>query len=101
MNKTDKEYILCAAIHFQDGQKGYMHQPNNIESGFVVCGRRHHNVFTTVAMIGGPKYRPYDRVHGFLTSQDRFIDRFEAAKIALEAGQIKYEVKELYSENIY
>jgi hypothetical protein len=36
---NNKEYILSAAVHFDDG-KIYEHQPSNIKTGFVVCGRR-------------------------------------------------------------
>ncbi len=41
-----KEYILSAANYYNDGKK-HEHQPNNIEIGFVVCGRRHHNCIGT------------------------------------------------------
>lgn len=34
------ERILCAAIWFKDGNK-YEHQTKNVDSGFVVCDRRH------------------------------------------------------------
>jgi hypothetical protein len=34
-----KEYIICSAIWFRDGKK-YEMQPKNIESGFVISGRR-------------------------------------------------------------
>jgi hypothetical protein len=40
-------------------------------------------------------------VQGFLTSDDRFVDRREAAKIALAAGQVKEELKVLFSEDLY
>lgn len=45
-----KEYILCASIHFDDG-KVHEHQPKNIKTGFVVCGRRHHNYYNTLQSI--------------------------------------------------
>lgn len=38
-----KEYILCSANHYDDGEKE-IHGPKNIESGFVICGMRHHTV---------------------------------------------------------
>ena len=92
-----KEWILCSAIHFNDGKK-YDHQPVNITEGFVICGRRHHNCYNTLAAIGkatGLKETlkslidKADRdVQGFLTNLDRFVNRKEACKIALEADQI-------------
>ena len=45
-----KEYIICSAIHFDDGEE-YVHQPKNIKTGLVVCGMRHCNVFTTISLI--------------------------------------------------
>lgn len=105
-----KEYILCAAIHFDD-QKEYVHQPKNITTGFVVCGRRHHNCFALFSAIKSHRgttdddLRDYPShkhtVQGFLTSKDRFINREEAAKLALETGQIKESVGILFSEHLY
>jgi len=34
----EKEFILCAAIWINDKQK-HEQQPDNIELGFVICGR--------------------------------------------------------------
>lgn len=101
--KTVSEYIICAAIWFDDGIDTYVHQPKNIKTGFVVCGRRHHNCFTTIAMLAGiRKERKYlNEVQGFLTNTDRFVDREEAAQIALNAHQIEFEKKSLYSEDLY
>jgi hypothetical protein len=39
-----KEWILCAAILVEDGEE-HLHQPRNIKTGFVICGRRHHNCY--------------------------------------------------------
>lgn len=99
MSKEIKEYLLCAAIHFEDGNK-YEHQPKNIESGIVVCGRRHHNCF----IVMDRKFREGIKgvlTQGFLTSTDRFLDRIEAAQIAFEAGQISDPKFKLFSEDLY
>lgn len=105
-----KEYILCAAIWFDDG-KPYVHQPLNIETGVVVCGLRHCNCFSI--MGGLVKERQelgiHEREQGFLTSKNRFVGREEAAEIALAQDQFandeeKEEVTKshfLYSENLY
>jgi hypothetical protein len=101
-----KEYIICAANYYDDGQE-HVHQPKNITSGFVVCGRRHHNCIHTFAMIVG---FPYDddghRVHrteeqGFLTNTNRFVSREEAGEIAFAAGQTTEKKTTLYSEDLY
>lgn len=89
-----KEYILCAANRYDDGKK-YKHQPININRGFVVCGRRHHNCIDTFAQIVGFPYTELGhRIHntevqGFLTNTNRFVTRKEAYKIAFEADQIQ------------
>lgn len=99
-NRQKKEHILCSAVWFQDG-KEHPHQPKNVEKGFVVCGMRHHNVFTTCGILG---YQEKEcNIQGFLTSKDRFVNRKEAKRIAEEAGQIISEnVGDLlFSEDLY
>lgn len=93
------EYIICAAIHFRDGIT-YPHQPKNIESGIVVCGRRHHNCFVVWSKLSGKDFEG-NEVQGFLTSKDRFIDRKEAAELALQRGQVSRHAKVLFSEDLY
>jgi hypothetical protein len=95
----DKEYILCAAIYFNDS-KEYPHQPVNIKTGFVVTGRRHHNCYATLSTIGHAlgldgivknKFERIDRDNqGFITNTDRYVNRKEAWKIACNSGQVKY-----------
>ena len=100
---TKDEYIICAAIWFDDGIDTYVHQPKNIKTGFVVSGRRHHNCFTTIAMLTGPrKDRKYlKEEQGFLTSKDRFVDRKEAGEIAFKVGQTTDLRTCLFSEDLY
>ena len=96
-------YIICAAIWFNDGKK-HKHQPRNIDSGFVVAGRRHHNVFLTVADIKDVQYKDYgysENIQGFLTSDDRFVNRKEAGQIAFDAGQTAKLTECLFSEDLY
>lgn len=112
-----KEYILCASIHFDDG-KVHPLQPKNITTGFVVCGHRHHNCYTSLRSIG--KSLGYDdtlivkkwldletrEVQGFITNLDRHVDRKEAYLIAKEAGQLLHNMHDksnpiLISEDLY
>jgi len=94
------EYIICAAIWYQDGNV-YPHQPFNIKSGIVFCGRRHHNCFIP-ASIAFPQRDKEKIEQGFLTSKDRYVNRREAAVIARNAGQISDETNIcLFSEDIY
>jgi hypothetical protein len=99
-----KEYILCAAIHVKDGIK-HEHQPKNIETGFVVCGRRHHNCYATLSIMGDEKYSKLmvgREGQGFITNTDRYVDRKEGYYIAYAANQILLNYHEdLYSEDLY
>jgi len=95
----NKEYIICAAIHVDDGIKR-MHMPRNISTGIVVGGWRHHNCFMILDAI-------FDReatlgcIQGFITSKGMFLDRAEAAKLAFEAKQIEAPAETLISEDLY
>ena len=40
-------------------------------------------------------------VQGFLTNTHRFVNRYEAAEIALAAGQIEHKTDMLYSEDVW
>ena len=95
-----EEYILCAAIWFNDG-KPHVHQPKNMPKGFVICGRRHHNCLQTVDVLNAEKRLPHKHVQGFLTNLDRFVDRKGAGKIAFEAAQITDKTDCLMSEDLY
>lgn len=91
--------ILCAAIHINDGKK-YQHQPKNIESGYVMCGRRHHNILSILFELG-ISYNKKDVVQGFITSDDMFLNREESAMVAFNAGQTATCTKSLISEHLY
>ena len=95
--------ILCAAIHFDDGIF-HISQPKNIQSGFVICGHRHHNCFHLLGtLVGEDKFIALNResVQGFLTDTNEFVTREVAAKIAKDAGQIQEETDRLFSEDLY
>ena len=98
----NNEFILCAAIWINDGLK-HEAQPKNIESGFVVCGRRHHNCYQTIKSLTSksPSERigtliqsmteEEQRIHqGFITSLDRYVDRREGWDIAKANNQIQF-----------
>lgn len=95
-----KILILCAAIWFDDG-KPYANQPRNIPTGVVLCGYGHASVFaqTQTNVAGRHALGIYEKEQGFLTTENTFVGRKEAAQIALEAGQIKKDYPNgLYSE---
>ena len=92
-------HIICAA-NWYNIKYVFEFQPRNIKHGMVVCGRRHHNIIYTFCELTGEP-RGDDCIQGFMTSDDRFVDRKEAAKIAFAAKQIPEMKRELYSEDIY
>jgi len=113
-----KEHILCAAIWINDG---IIHdaQPDNIDIGYTICGRRHHNCYQTITDLKGDCNTylktlnllddDYRKHQGFMTSHDRFVDRKEGWKIAVENNQVVIglaasdngEESILISENLY
>lgn len=122
VNFTGKEFIICSAILYDDGKK-YVHQPKNIQTGYVICGYRHCSIYESVYIL-----REYSalalhimkqdklikkedckkleriRIEGFLSDKNNFYDRKEAAKIAIQSGQVlEGEIigGNLMSENLY
>ena len=97
--------ILCSAIWIAN-PRVYQHQPKNIESGIVICGRRHCNCYTTISQTE-PNLRrealdaKYPIIEGFLTVGNLFVDRKIAAEIAFKSGQIPEHLDKLISENLY
>lgn len=90
-----KEIIICAAIRMKDG--------------YIIRGHRHADCFRAADRI--KKYRderPFSDDQGFITSQNRYVNRTEGAEIQKAAG-IKsilcdvdaYFRGELYSEDLY
>lgn len=88
--------IVCAAI-------------KDSRNGNVIGGVRHSYILNTIKdlNIQIPKE---NRIQGFLTDDNKFVDRVEAYHIAFACGQlsssiknIKYKNKEneLFSEDIY
>lgn len=113
MIDNSKEYILCAACWYKDGTeapRGFIAQ--NISSGVVIGQWRHGNIINIRATnplwnkrkleerlnhadddvpMRVSDEKPdvdYDYVDGFLTSKGNFVDRWQAMKLAYEAGQV-------------
>lgn len=94
-------YITCAAIWFND-DKQYIHQPYNIETGFVICGHRHYNCFMTASMLKDCfKTEKMQSIQGFMTNENTFVDRKEAGLIAFNAKQTTELKNILFSEDLY
>jgi predicted hotdog family 3-hydroxylacyl-ACP dehydratase len=110
-----KEFILSAAIHYDDSLR-HKQQPENVRTGFIVTGRRHSDCYATIEAIAGTDIGLkkkidnilHNRSHqGFITSTNRYVSRAEAFKIAKANDQIihhmfdKVDEGELTSEDLY
>lgn len=108
------ENIICAAVWYKELDKmsekwvpnveGFM-RPKNIDKGIVICGYRHPSCMYTMIAITGKRSvltecGEYEQ--GFLTSENRFVDREEGAKIFVKnGGKLNYSNIELFSEDLY
>ena len=110
------EYILCAAVHYDNGLEYKFQKNYGIETGFVLCGYRHPMIcdilpfnpfylkklfdeddkeaiqkYEELKVKYGWQEKDLTRcevIQGFITNKGRFVDRKEAYKIAYAAGQI-------------
>lgn len=113
MIDNSREYVLCAAIWYKDGTeapRGMIAQ--NISSGVVIGQWRHGNCITVRAtnplwnarklaesrgedsgniLTFEDTKKHFDEVDGFITSEGRFVDRWQAAELAILSGQISEE----------
>lgn len=107
-----KEYILCAAIKRIERRNCLPYHDGLNDICDIEIGYRHHDILQRFQ--GEVSKKSKDQ--GFYTSEGRFVDREEAAYIALLAGQIDIEkcfsvkcvdgytirtLKPLYSEDLY
>jgi hypothetical protein len=91
------EFIICSAIIIRDGIE-HKDQPLGVGKGFIMCGRRHGDCYKAFYAIGdslGLHLIPKTLLKmtaakdmGFLTNTNRFVNRREAMKIAMAAGQL-------------
>jgi hypothetical protein len=104
----DREFILCSAIHYKNGAESTV---DNIESGVIICGRRHGDCYGVLKGIRGDDVdfskEPDRDEQGFLTSKNRFVGREEAFRIAKANNQIIHKMFDkdnkgtLASEDLY
>lgn len=105
------EYITCAAIWYKE-LPTQTYPPSNIHKGIVVCGHRHSNCIDIVKSLSNLRTVQYspdgvgETVQGFMTSTNRFVDRQEGMRIAINASQTTmdklYNPKiGLFSEDLY
>lgn len=103
------EYILCSAIHYDDGKQNTNRRSFNYpETGILICGYRHSDIISILPTNNSIRNDgiEYKCSQGFITSKGRFVGREEAYGIAKREGQLlvgaDFEGKvHLFSEDIY
>jgi hypothetical protein len=99
-------YLLCSAIWYKDLPTMRL-LPKNCDKGIVLCGWRHGNIIAQMeAMMGlrtvvNGENSVGEYEQGFLTNDNRFVARVEAADIAFKSGQIKIKKNYLFSEDLW
>lgn len=89
-NYSNMERIKCSAI------KAYVNDYHSI-----FCGFRHADILEYM-FNHKIEYDKTKTIQGFLTTEDRFVDRYEGALIAFDANQINDpNITCLYSEDIW
>jgi hypothetical protein len=102
LNNGEREYIMCAANHHDDG-KDHLFQPYNIDKGYVIGGWRHPCI-GQVFMATHPDAKRWDDcIQGFLTNKNRFLTREEGLELVKTNGQLKGNIQggELTSEDLW
>jgi len=93
------EKVICAAIWFPLEQT-MTHLPKNIHNGIVIGGRRHNEILEVFYILKEKKSTK--AFQGFLTTENRFVNRSVAYELALESKQIEEGKRhKLFSEDLY
>lgn len=70
--------LVAAAIKFK---------PKGCDYFQIMCGKRHCNVLEMMYKLH-IEYEKLTAVQGFLTEDDQFVDRYDAARMAYYSGQL-------------
>ena len=109
-NKRPSEKIVCSAIWYMDLKTPAAHGCINVEKGIVIFGLRHGHVIALCKTLTGKRTVTFaedgvgEHEQGFLTTENRFVDRQEGWTIAEREGQLIGQsgaYGTLYSEDIY
>ncbi len=102
LNNGEREYVMCAANYHDDGID-HIHQPFNINTGFVIGGWRHGNVGASYMAANKDAKNWHDAIQGFLTTKNRFLTRAEALELVKSNGQLTKPLLggELTSEDLW
>lgn len=89
------EKLIASAIQFKMAGSGEI---------IIMTGKRHTDIFTMMRNHS-IEYLRSSAIQGFWTNTNRFVDRYEAKKIAIAANQLIVPVervhKYLFSEDVW
>lgn len=99
------EKIICAALWLVDFTSDKFDsenlldsvRPKNLDTGIVIRGESPYDcdVIGHLLLRDGKTTRDYKQNKGYVTSDNRFVSRKEAAEIAFKAGQVEKDTPEL------
>lgn len=105
------ERIICSAVWYKELElkkemPSTTYLPKNIDKGIVFCGFRHGQcIYSKCAITGLRDAESGEYEQGFLTSENRFVNREEAFEIASRENQImdlsQTRGNRLFSEDLY
>jgi len=104
------EKIVCAAIWYKELPTAPANGCKNIDKGIVIFGLRHGHVISLCRTLTGKRTVTFaedgvgEHEQGFLTTENRFVDREEGWIIAEREGQLigcSGGKGTLYSEDLY
>jgi hypothetical protein len=106
------ERIILSAIWYKLLKyPGELYSPKNIKEGLVITGHRHPDIIHNVYLLTGKRTAKNGKdatgeyVQGFITNTNRFVNRIEAADIAVKSKQIisgsSFSGRRLYSEDLW
>lgn len=82
------EKLVASAIKFYTADSDYP---------IIMTGKRHADILYSM-WKSNILYLKSRAIQGFLTDTDRFVDRYEAKKIAVAANQLIVPEKDTYAE---
>lgn len=92
------ERVLCAAVWYPDGPDTVYGPSNAHGRGFIWCGHNHAAILEAAVELRG--WRTTMKHQGFITTENRYVDREEAVRIAVAAGQVPAGTDTLYAEDL-
>jgi len=101
-----KEYIVCSAIWLKSQGQSFSSTIGSVPNGVVFPGLKHKDCMSLISSMIPIEYFPaFEFIEGFLTSENKFVNRVATRFIAKRSVQITQEqykeITELNSDLIF